>query len=444
MFRLARILMPIFILSLFLTLVPRQPAQAQIDVSVPTAQLDPAFAVEWMDLLYQRIMLEGYNPPSAARLYAYAGITLYEALVWGMPNNRTLEGQINGLSGLPFPEEAEHDWSVVAMGALETVLNALTFEADDETHQAFTALRREQVEARADELDEDVINRSLEYGATLGEAIIDWAEADGYRETRGRKYDPPTGLPELWTRTNPDLNAVEPYWSEIRPFALYYTDECDVQLDMPFSTDEDSAFYQQALEVMNVGSSLSRDQRDTAEYWLDNLTETGTPAGHWVLIQNQLVEQLDLTLDVAAQMYGMTNMVMADAFTSCWALKYRVMLLRPETYINEYISPRWRPYITTPMFPEYPSGHSTVSMAAAEVLTALFGQVAFIDESKVQFGMRSRAYTSFDAAAQEAAISRLYGGIHFRAAIENGMDMGRCVALHALDRIIMNQVTQGE
>ncbi|MBE2270908.1 MAG: vanadium-dependent haloperoxidase [Anaerolinea sp.] len=431
------------LLLLSTTLVPARETRAQ--QGVPATELDPAFAVEWMDLLYQKVMLEEYTPPAAARLYAYAGITLYESIVWGLPTNQSLGGQLNGLGALPFPEDGEYDWAAVADAALGTVLHALTYESSDETRAAFLTMREEQLAARLDEVgDEAVINRSIEYGDELAAEIVDWSEADGYRETRGRKYDAPTGDPSLWVLTNPDLPALEPYFGEVRTFALYYTDECDVRLDMPFNTEPESTFYRQALEVMTVGNDLSREQRDIAQYWLDNLGETGTPAGHWLLIENQLVEQLDLTLDLAAQMYGMVNIAMADSFTSCWGLKYRVLLLRPETYINEYINPRWRPYITTPMFPEYPSGHSTVSGAAAEMLTALFGQVAFTDSSKVQFGMGSRAYTSFDAAAQEAAISRLYGGIHYRAAIENGMDMGRCVALHALDRIVMNQLTQGE
>lgn len=444
MIRFAQVALLALIGLVCLALMPANSAQAQIQESVPTAELDPAFVVEWMDLLYQRVMVEGYNPPSAARLYGYAGVTLYESVVWGIPTNRSLVGQLNGLSNLPFPDAAEYDWSTVAISALNTVLRGLMYESSDETRAAFTALYDEQIATRAGEIAEDVLNRSLQFGDDLAKALLEWADADGYRETRNREYEVPSGYPFLWQATNPDLRPVEPYWGEIRTFALSHIDVCDIDMRMEFSTEPESTFYQQALEVMTTGDRITREQRDIAEYWLDNLRQTGTPAGHWVLIENQMVEHLDLTLDLVAQMYGMTNMAMADAFTACWALKYRVLMLRPETYIQEYISPRWRPYITTPMFPEYPSGHSVVSAAAAEMLTYLFGQVAFTDTAKVQFGMAPRAYTSFDAAAQEAAISRLYGGIHYRAAIENGMDMGRCVTNHLLDHIVMNQVTQGE
>jgi membrane-associated phospholipid phosphatase len=143
-------------------------------------------------------------------------------------------------------------------------------------------------------------------------------------------------------------------------------------------------------------------------------------------------------------MYGMVGMVLGDSFISCWSLKYQVNLLRPETYINEFISRRWRPFIQTPPFPEYPSGHSVVSAAAADMLTYLFGTVAFTDTAHEDEGQIPRSFTSFEAAANEAAISRLYGGIHYRSAIENGMRMGRCIVEHTLNNIIMRPVSQGE
>jgi len=444
MIRFARVLIPVVVLTLVMSLMPSRTAEAQIQESVPTAELDPTFAAEWMDLLYHRIMAEGYNPPAAARMYAYAGVALYESVVWGIPTNRSLGGQLNGLGGMPFPEAAEYDWTTVAHEALRTVLNGLMFEATQETHAAFNDFHHEQIGLRAETIAEDVINRSVEYGENIAKKLLEWADADGYRETRNREYTFPTGVDWFWVATNPDLPALEPYWGEVRTFGMTATDVCDVDMNMEFSTEQDSTFYQQALEVMNVGDDLVAEQRDIATYWLDNLSATGTPAGHWVLIENQMVDHLNLTLDVVAQMYGMTNMAMADAFTACWAIKYREPLLRPETYINRYISPAWRSYITTPMFPEYPSGHSVVSAAAAEMLTNLFGQVAFTDTAKLQFDMAARSFTSFDAAAQEAAISRIYGGIHFRTAVENGMDIGRCVTQHLLDNLVMNQVTQGE
>jgi hypothetical protein len=282
-------------------------------------------------------------------------------------------------------------------------------------------------------------------GRTLGEAIVEWGRDDGFADTRGLEWEPPTGDPSLWVLTS-DGKAVEPYWGSIRPFALGYADECAVWLDMAFATDPDSTFYKQALEVKEVGDNLTDEQETIARYWLDAPGQTGTPAGHWVSIENQLVEQLGLTLDLTAEMYAYTGIAVGDAFISSWSLKYQLNLLRPVTYIQEYIRRSWEPYIQTPLFPEYPSGHSVVSAAAAEVLTGLFGTVAFTDRTHIiyQHEPLQRSFTSFEAAASEAAISRIYGGIHYRAAIEYGMKQGRCIAETIFDRIRLSSVRQGE
>jgi hypothetical protein len=199
------------------------------------------------------------------------------------------------------------------------------------------------------------------------------------------------------------------------------------------------------MEVKEVGDNLTDQQRETARFWVDTPGQTGAPSGHWVSIENQLVEQLGLNLGRASEMYALAGMAMGDAFISTWALKYEVLLLRPETYIHEYIRRSWQPYIQTPPFPEYPSGHSVVSGAASEVLTTMFGVVAFTDRTHVIYKHEPlvRSFTSFVAAADEAAISRLYGGIHYRVAIENGLRQGQCVAQQVLNNVQLRPIPQG-
>lgn len=409
------------------------------------SELDPAPVVEWMELLRQRVQAEAVSAPGASRLYAYAGITVYEALLPGMPEYRSLSFQVRDLPELPFPEEPGlYDWLSVANGALSTVLNGMMFEASRETHDAFNELREQQAEARIEEVGAEIVERSLDYGDIVGQEILAWIEKDGYREIVDREWEIPTGADYLWERTNPDLPPVGPYWGELRTFAVYSPYVCWVQNNMPFSTDEDSAFYQQAMEVMRSVDNLTPEQREIAEFWIDTPGQSPTPAGHWVSIMNQMVDHLDLTLDRAAMMYGMVGMVLGDAFITAWSQKYEELLLRPQTYINRYISRRWRSYLATPQFPEYPSGHSVVSAAAADILTSLFGVVAFTDRSHENDSRVLRSFLSFEHAADEAAISRLYGGIHYRAAIENGKRMGRCIAEQALDNIIMLPFAQGE
>src|SRR5688500_6116951 len=115
-----------------------------------------------------------------------------------------------------------------------------------------------------------------------------------------------------------------------------------------------------------------------------------------------------------------------DGFISCWDEKYRSRLVRPETYINEYIDEDWVPLLQTPPFPEYTSGHSVISSASAVTLTKLFGEnFSFLDSTEVEFGLKARSFNSFKEASEEAALSRLYGGIHYRPAVEHGITEGR-------------------
>jgi hypothetical protein len=441
-----RVITGLVALAVLLTGLPIAPVTAQDEPkSVLAAQHSPQVALEWMELLYVRVLAEGWNPPAAARIYGYAGVTLYEAVLAGMPINNTYAGQVNGLNDLALVDpDMEYDWPTSVTGALSTVLPGLLDKTNAETTKALADLKQKQVKARAAEgIKDDVIERSLAYGEEIGKGILAWVATDNYAETRTMVWEAPVG-DQFWVNTSPEGKPVEPFWGQVRPFVLSYGGECGINLRLGFSTEKDSTFYIQAMEVKDVGEDLTDEQKEIALYWLDNLQETGTPAGHWVLIQAQVAQQLKLSLARTAEMFSLVNIAMADAFISGWDMKYRVNLLRPDTYIQKHIRRQWKPFIQTPGFPEYPSGHSIVSAAAADVLTFMFGPVAFTDRSKTRFGMKPRRYTSFQAAANEAAISRLYGGIHFREGIEAGLEMGRCVAQRVIRSIDMKPVPQGE
>jgi hypothetical protein len=438
-----RILFVFLISGLFFSVSSAQtPIPTGMLASPRVDTLPPDVAVKWMQLLYDRVREEAISAPAASRLYAYAGVTLYESLLPGMPDNFTLIGQVNQFPAIPWVQEDDiHDWAVVANAALSTVLTGLFYDKSEASAQAFADLRAEWIERRT-EAEPDVIERSLAYGDLVGETILAWAMEDGYVETRGREFVPLVG-PEYWIPTDAEVSSGEPYWGELRPFVLESPSECARYMNYEFSTDPDSAFYAQAQEVYDVGRNLTLEQQEIARFWVDTPGITGTPSGHWVLIQLGLVNQLEMSLNRAAEMLVKTNMVLADSFISAWWLKYYYPLLRPVTYITEYIDPRWSPYIASPNFPEYPSGHSTVSGAAAEMLTSMFGQVAFTSVNIPNGERIERSFTSFFHAANEAAISRMYGGIHFRAAIENGVDQGRCIGKAGFERVILRSIPQG-
>lgn len=450
-----RTVFPALILLLLLV-APLQSGRAAAQADSPlTSDLDPAPIVEWMELLRQRIWLEATSAPAAARIYGYTSITVYESLIPGMPAFRSLVFQLNGLGDLPYWDDEElYDWLSVSNGAIHTVLHGLMFDASSETLGAFDALRDEQAAARTAEVGAEIVARSLEFGEELGTGLLDWIANDNYKAAAqaAADYKLPTaeewGLTETedWLYVQTDLNMplVEPTYGTVRTIGVENRYDCIVPNNMDFSIDPESAFYQQTMEVFEVGNNLTEEQQEIAQFWIDTPGESTTPAGHWISIANQMVDHLDLTLDRAAMMYGMLGMVLHDSFVVGFGIKYELPLLRPVTYINRYISRRWQPYLVTPQFPEYPSNHSIVSAAAADILTFLFDIVPFTDMTAAESLGVVRSFYSFEQAADEAAISRLYGGIHYRTAIENGRRIGHCIAERTLDRVVMLPIEQGE
>jgi hypothetical protein len=304
---------------------------------------------------------------------------------------------------------------------------------------------------RRDGVPEDVLAASIAYGEAVGSRIVRWASGDLYRESRSFPRYTPLVEPGRWVPTPPEyLDSVEPHWPRIRPLVLASADEVRPPPPPPFATDPGSEFHRQANEVYETGRGLDAEREAIARFWDCNpfavevkghlmlSRKRASPGAHWIAVAAIAARQTKADLPQTARLYAATAVALFDAFLACWDEKYRSHLIRPETYINRYLDVGWRPLLQTPPFPEYPSGHSVVSNAAAEVLTALLGDgFAYSDTSEVEYGLPARDFRSFRAAASEAAISRLYGGIHFRAAIENGNDMGRRVGALVVERLAL-------
>ncbi len=434
-----RNLLLVLMLCISVTLVStgayRAAAQGTKPLSTPASELDASFAVQWLQLVYDRVQADAISAPAASRIYAYAGVTLYQAVVPGMPDYQSLSTQIKDMPTMPVPAaDVAYDWPSVANAALATVMTGLV--PKDDSVKAFADLRSKQAASHKSAVNAQTIERSLNLGDDLGKTVLGWSSKDNYAEAHGKAYTIPTNNDWDWTITTPGSKATEPYWGTLRPFGLETSDVCDVARNLDFSTDPSSEFYKQAMEVKTTRDTLTDEQKAIADFWVDTPGITGAPAGHWMSIGNQMVKLLKLKLDRAAEMYAMLGMVLGDSFISCWEAKYKEPLLRPVTYIKTYIKRDWESYIQSPPFPSYPSGHSVASMAAAEVLTALFGdKVAFTDSTHKVRNLPNRSFKSFIDAANEAAISRLYGGIHYRVDIENGLKQGSCVAQHVLDNV---------
>ncbi|MCS6928299.1 MAG: vanadium-dependent haloperoxidase [Saprospiraceae bacterium] len=395
-----------------------------------------------------------FSPPVASRIYAYSAVAAYEALRPGYEGYRSLAGQVNGLTEVPKPEAGKvYCFPLASIVALTKVGRHLVF-----SEEQIDALRDTMLADFAHMgIPHDVYDRSVAFGEAVADCIITWSKGDRYAQTRSMpKFTINAKDPARWVPTPPQYaDAVEPHWSQIRPWVLDSARQFKPAPPLPYSEDKKSAFYQAALEVYEIGKKLSAFERETALYWDCNpfeMTVTGhlmvalkkiSPTGHWINITTQACRQANASLIQSAEAYVLVALAIADAFISCWTEKYTSALLRPETYINRHIDPDWRPFIETPPFPEHTSGHSTISAAAATVLTRLFGEnFSFTDSTEVEFGMKPRSFASFYEASDQAAMSRLYGGIHYRHGNESGRQNGRQIGQYVWEKIRLRSSTK--
>jgi PAP2 superfamily len=412
-------------------------ARAQEDTQ-PASSYSAEVAQGWSDLHLKLVgRTWGFSPPVAARAFGYLGVTLYEAVVPGMPDHQSLARQLSELGDLPQPEAGvRYHWPTAANSALASMTRSLFATANAGNKAAIEGLY-EQYNARfLAEIDSATFERSSAYGEMVASAIFEWSMTDGGHEGYKRNfpldYQPPTGA-GLWQPTarakgNPQP-AMQPAWGNNRTFVPETGNECEVAPPLEYSEDPESEFYDEALEIYNIVNELTPEQLEIARFWADDPFRTATPAGHSISLLTQALEQQEATLDVAAEAYAKMGIALADAFINCWRDKYVYNLARPVTYIQQVIDPNWQPVLITPPFPEYPSGHSVESSAAAAILTSLFGDdFAFTDHTHDEWGLTARSFDSFESFAHEAGYSRMYGGIHYRAAVEHGWEQGKCVA----------------
>ncbi len=390
-------------------------------------------AIGWMDLTVDLVRAERWTPPTASRLYGYAGVTLYESVVNGMPNNRSLVGQLSELEELPEFGDDKFDWPTVANAAIATLLRGMFANGSAATLDAITAREEANYAAPTGVEETEIFNRSVNQGKLLGLAIFGWALNDGYPLFNNCTFTPPIG-PGKWIPTPPAFAApLQPCWGNIRPFALTSGSQCMPGPPPTYSETAGSQFHDEMMEVFNTTDTLNEEQSTIAEFWADNPGQTGTPSGHAISVTGQVLAAENKTLGFAAETYAKVGMTVADAFISCWKTKFEYNVLRPVTCIRALIQADWNSLIPTPAFPEYTSGHSVQSSATAHVLGSIFGEnYAFTDHTHDGLGFTPRAFASFNDWAEEAAVSRIYGGIHFRSAIEVGLEQGICIG----DKII--------
>ncbi len=414
--------------------------------SIPQTREDYKPVVQNADFLHRAvkqvtdvIVHDIFSPPVASRIYTYMTVAAYEVAIHQDSRFQTLAGQLNGLEPVPQPEAGkEYCYPLASVEAMLVIGRTLVFSEDkmDAFHEKMMQ------EFKDAGVPEEIFERSVAYGQQVAQHVIAWSGKDNYKQTRSFPKYTIVDDPATWKPTPPAyMDAIEPHWNKIRTFVLDSAGQFKPSRPTAFSIDKKSKFFTEANEVYLTGKNLTKEQNEIAFFWDCNpfmmnvkghvmfATKKISPGGHWMNITRVACNKTNAGFVESAEAYVRVSLGLIEGFISCWDEKYRSRLIRPETYINQYIDEDWVPLLQTPPFPEYTSGHSVISSASASILTKLFGDnFAFTDSTEMEFGLTARSFSSFKQASEEAAISRMYGGIHYRPAVENGLIEGRAVA----------------
>ena len=379
-----------------------------------------------------------YSPPVTSRTYAYVSVAGYETIIQDHPEYISLAGQLKGLN--PIPEMDKNEKYSLTLAAVHAILTSgKHFVISEEMIDVFE--NKLLQEFRDAGIPDVVFDTSIAYGQQVADHILAWAANDRYKQVQAMPDYRVKSDAGSWKPTPPAyIKAIEPNWNQLRTFMIDSAEEYRPVAPPPFSVDTTSTFYEDVVAVYEKVKSNSPEENGIANFWDCNpfkmnvrghvmyATKKVSPNGHWMNITALACKKENASAVRTAEAYARLAVTLADAYISCWDEKYRSSVIRPETYINEYIDPVWLPVLQTPPFPEYTSGHSVISSAASIVLTDLFGEnFGFADSTEVEFGLPVRHFDSFQEAAEEAAISRFYGGIHYMPAIVNGQEEGYAI-----------------
>ncbi|MCB0460860.1 MAG: vanadium-dependent haloperoxidase [Flavobacteriaceae bacterium] len=404
-----------------------------------------------VDKVVETMVHDIFSPPVASRIFTYPDVAAYEIIALGNDNYKSLVGQVKDLTEIPKPDISKPvNYRVAALIAHLDLDRRLVFSEAmitnyrDSLYEIWSGKNPKEFEA------------SKEYGLKVADYIVKWMDKDNYKQTRTMsKFTVISDDPSRWQPTPPAyIDGIEPHWSKIRPFVIDSAAQFKPIPPPPFSMKEGTLFYKELKEVFDVGNEITKigdssEQVQIARFWDCNpyvsvtrghlmfATKKITPGAHWIGIAKIACRNDNADFDKSVMVYTKTAIAIADGFISCWDEKYRSNLIRPETLINQYFDDNWKPILQTPPFPEYTSGHSVVSGAASVILASVFGDdFPFNDDTELPYGLPVRSFNSFSQAADEAAISRMYGGIHYRAAIEVGVQQGR-----DLGKFVVNNLT---
>ncbi|GAB3337925.1 hypothetical protein GCM10027299_49560 [Larkinella ripae] len=374
----------------------------------------------WLTLQLKLALTAPGGPTSSPRRYAYTGIALYESIVPGLAGYQSIAPQLNGLPSLPPIEPNEvYYWPACANAAMAAMNRNFYPTTSASNKVLIDSLEAANFALYQKGRSADELNRSAAFGKQIAAAVFAWAKTDGNDNTL--PYTPPVG-PGLWVPTPPAFApAALPNWGKSRPIVAGSDEGTELGTPIPYSEDPSSAYYAQVNDLYTVSQSLTTEQKIIATFWPDN-------AWHNILSQVLAIEKPNL--DVAAVAFTLMSIAMSDAQINLFKGKYFYNGVRPITYIRTVMNlPDWNTLIPTPPHPEFPAGHSVTSGAAAQGMTVVFGpNYHYTDTPYNLVGFSPRSYDSFNEAATEASLSRLFAGVHYRKTVELSLLQGKVIA----------------
>lgn len=412
------------------------------------SQSQPSHVIhEWNQLLTEQMIKDGFNPLLASRTFAYCNLSLYQA--YSTSSGKTIQlGKV--LRGFKFPQKAKTgdiNFEIAAIQAFyKTAIKHIYRE-----YAADSLIKKHLNYFRKTGIGESTIKNSLELGDSIALACNNRAAADGFAASKALPNYIFSNQPGKWKPTPPEFrSALEPHWETLQTFLVDSASQFSQSFEIPYSTEKNSDFYSMVHYIYQTSNELTPEQRNIALYWDDNPDLNNfvghipkprrhiNPVSHWICIIAQFCKQEKYSFEKTSLVYALCSMAMADAVISVWHDKYKYELVRPVTYIRELIDPDWMPLIITPPFPEFTSGHSGISAAAAQILTAFAGPTySFTDSTFSIIGLPylPRTFSSFLQAADEAGLSRLYGGIHYQNGIQAGNKQGKSIGINILSKV---------
>ena len=383
---------------------------------------------DWYRLM-SRLQLRSNPAPVTLlnfRNYGYVGVGLYEAVQPGIEGGRSLSSVLYQMPPMPKAEShKDYLWGASANAALASLFKQLLSGLTDSDKAVMDSLENAYNNRFRLSTSDAVFSRSQGFGRAIATAIYNWSTSDNFNLS-ATGYVLPTS-PSAWVPTPPAFAApVGAFLMNSRPFLASTLTATIPPMPFPYSENPESAFYKAAKEVYDVGKTLTDAQKATANWWADvGGVGLGLPAPyHGMSIVTSVLESKNAKLGKASEIYAKTGIAIKDAPIIVWRGKFTINLLRPVTYINRHIDPNWVTYLPTPPYPDYPSGLAGVYSSFMQVLKREFGDIPVTDDAYAFRGLPARQYPSITALVQEAAVSRLYAGIHYMFAMDAAIVVG--------------------